>query len=139
MTTIESTPRTTAVKNSLWLSTACSAAVAAAATTIVAAAGREAGASLKLDGEDLPLSGVFTLTLMCVAVGFVLAVAVRRWASHPRQAFVRATVALTALSFVPDLLVSASTGTRATLMTTHLVAAAIVIPVVASRLPSKKS
>ena len=49
-------------------------------------------------------------------------------------AFVRITVALTALSLVPDLTADATTATIATLMLTHLVAAAIVIPVWRDRL-----
>jgi hypothetical protein len=38
------------------------------------------------------------------------------------------------LSLVPDVIADAATGTKALLMVTHLVAAAIVIPVVARRL-----
>ena len=60
--------------------------------------------------------------------------ALRRWARSPRLVFVRTTIALTALSLVPDAIVNASIDTKLTLMVTHLVAAAIVIPVIASRL-----
>jgi hypothetical protein len=53
---------------------------------------------------------------------------------------VRTTVALTALSFIPDLLVAgAAAETRVTLMVTHLVAAAIFIPAIASRLDQGRS
>jgi len=44
------------------------------------------------------------------------------------------TIALTLLSFVPDLLADAHVSTRLTLALTHVVAAAIVIPALASRL-----
>ncbi len=44
------------------------------------------------------------------------------------------TVVLTALSVVPDVILSASAATKATLILTHLVAAAIVIPALSSRL-----
>lgn len=44
------------------------------------------------------------------------------------------TVVLTVLSLVPDVLVDAAPATKALLMLTHLVAAAIVIPMVARRL-----
>jgi Family of unknown function (DUF6069) len=57
-----------------------------------------------------------------------------RTARHPRRAFVRTTVVLTVLSFVPDVIVDAAPATKALLMLTHLVAAAIVIPAVARRL-----
>ncbi|WP_293773266.1 DUF6069 family protein [Sporichthya sp.] len=58
-----------------------------------------------------------------------------RRAGAPRTTFVRATVALTALSLVPDVLADAAWDTRVLLMLTHLVAAAIVIPALSSRLP----
>ena len=45
-----------------------------------------------------------------------------------------ATLALTAVSFVPDVLADAHTATKLTLILTHIVAAAIVIPALASRL-----
>jgi hypothetical protein len=40
---------------------------------------------------------------------------------------------------VPDLVLSTDVATKLTLVVTHLVAAAIVIPIVASRLPSERS
>ena len=44
------------------------------------------------------------------------------------------TVALTALLLVPDLMVEATAGSKVVLALTHLVAAAIIIPAIASRL-----
>jgi hypothetical protein len=40
------------------------------------------------------------------------------------------------LSFVPDVIVDATTATKLVLITTHLVAAAIVVPAIARRLRS---
>ena len=57
-------------------------------------------------------------------------------ARHPRHSFVVATVALTAVSLVPDVLADATTASRLVLGLTHLVAAAIVIPTLAERLPA---
>ncbi len=57
-----------------------------------------------------------------------------RTARRPRRTFVRTTVVLTALSLVPDVIADAAPATKALLMLTHLVAAAIVIPAVARRL-----
>jgi hypothetical protein len=51
--------------------------------------------------------------------------------------FARTTIALTALSLVPDLIVNADAETEVILMPTHPVAAAIVIPVVAARLDAQ--
>ena len=139
MTITASTTARPETKSTFWRPAVGAAVVAAVATTVVAAVAREAGASLEMDGEVLPLFAFFQLTLIFSLVGVGIAVACRRWAASPRQAFVRATVALTALSLVPDLLVSVETSTRLTLMTTHLVAAAIVIPVVARLLPGKRA
>jgi peptidoglycan/LPS O-acetylase OafA/YrhL len=67
-------------------------------------------------------------------VGVVLAVVLSRTVRRPRTVFVRTTVVLTALSLVPDVIVDAAPATKALLMLTHLVAAAIVVPMVARRL-----
>jgi hypothetical protein len=58
-----------------------------------------------------------------------------RRASRPRRTFVTTAIALTLLSIVPDLLVNAQVSTKLTLVLTHFVAAAIVVPALASRLP----
>lgn len=130
---------TSTVTPALWRHAAGAGLVAAAATTAVAAIAHAAGASLAVGGEPIPPAGFAMPTLICVVLGYGLAVAMRRWAGRPRRAFVRATITLTALSLVPDLLVSASADTRATLMTSHFVAAAIVIPVISARLPRRHS
>jgi len=57
-----------------------------------------------------------------------------RRSTHARDLFVKTTLALTALSIVPDMLADAQTATKLTLILTHVVAAAIVIPTLASRL-----
>jgi hypothetical protein len=115
--------------------TGVAAAVAAsAATMIIAATGHAAGVSLDMGGAPIPVSGFGVLTVAFSLVGVVLAVVLRRTARHPRQAFIRTTVVLTALSLVPDLIADAHPATKGLLILTHLVAAAIVIPTVARRL-----
>jgi len=69
-----------------------------------------------------------------LVVPVVMAVVMARVARHPRSTFVRTTVVLTALSLVPDVIAPAAPTTKALLMLTHLVAAAIVIPAVARKL-----
>ncbi|MDX6276789.1 MAG: hypothetical protein QOJ72_917 [Nocardioidaceae bacterium] len=133
MTTITRNAPATST-TSLWKPATVAGLGAAAATAAIAVVAHTAGVSLEVGGEPIPPSGFATMTLLAVVLGFGLAVALRRWAGNPRQTFVRATIALTALSFVPDLLVSASSATRLTLMATHVVAAAIVIPAIARRL-----
>jgi hypothetical protein len=110
------------------------AAVASVATMAVAAAGHAAGISLDAGGAPIPVTGFGVLTAVFSLVGLGLAAALSRLARHPRRAFVRTTVVLTALSLVPDVIVDAAPATKALLMVTHLVAAAIVIPAVARRL-----
>jgi hypothetical protein len=110
------------------------AAVAAVATATVAAAGQFAGISLAVGGAPIPVPGFAVLTAVFSVVGLVLALVLARRASHPRTAFVRTTIVLTALSLVPDVLADASAATKVLLMVTHLVAAAIVIPAIARRL-----
>jgi peptidoglycan/LPS O-acetylase OafA/YrhL len=112
------------------------AVAASAATTAVAAAGHAAGISLDVSGEPIPLAGFTQLTAMAALLGLALAAVLVRTARSARRTFVRATVVLTALSLVPDVIVPTSPATRVLLMATHLVAAAIVIPAIARRLPS---
>ncbi len=110
------------------------AAGAAVATAAVAAAGEFAGVSLVVNGAPIPVPGFAVLTAIFSVVGLALALVLARVARHPRTAFVRTTIVLTALSLVPDVAADAGTATKALLMLAHLVAAAIVIPVVARRL-----
>ncbi|GAB3977936.1 DUF6069 family protein [Plantactinospora veratri] len=107
---------------------------ASAATMAVAAAGHAAGISLDLDGAPIPVTGFGVLTAVFSLIGVVLAALLSRFARHPRRTFVRTTVVLTVLSLVPDVIVDAGVATKALLMLTHLVAAAIVIPALARRL-----
>ena len=133
MTTTAITPVATSTRSMLVAGLAATVA-ASVATSAVAAAGHAAGISLDVSGAPIPVSGFATLTAFFSIVGLVLAAAIGRFASRPRRVFVRTTVALTVLSLVPDVLADATTATKVLLMTTHLIAAAIVIPVVARRL-----
>jgi hypothetical protein len=112
---------------------------AAVATTVIAAVAHGAGVSLETaPGEQIPVLGFAQLTLFFTAIGVVIAAVLRRRAHRPQSSFVKVTVVLTALSVVPDLMLSADVATKATLIATHLVAAAIVIPALSSRLPQHR-
>ena len=107
-----------------------SGVVAAVATTVVAAVAMAADVPVEVGGEQIPLLGFAQLTL----VGALLGVAIARLAGrarHPRHAFLVTTGVLTALSLVPDVTADATTATKVVLIATHLVAAAIVVPVLA--------
>jgi hypothetical protein len=113
---------------------AVAAVAASAATMTVAATGHAAGISLNMGGVPIPVTGFGVLTAVFSLVGVVLAVILAYKAARPRRAFVRTTLVLTVLSLVPDAIADAGVATKALLMLTHLVAAAIVIPAVARRL-----
>jgi hypothetical protein len=81
----------------------------------------------------IPTSGFAVLTAIFSVLGLVIALVLRRTRA-PRTAWIRTTVALTVLSFVPDVLADATVATKALLILTHIVAAAIVIPAVARRM-----
>ena len=107
---------------------------AAAATVGVAAVATAIGVPIEVGGESIPLVGFAQLTLVATLIGVVMASVMRRRAEHARRTFVATTLALTAASFVPDALADATAATKLTLVLTHVVAAAIVIPAIASRL-----
>jgi peptidoglycan/LPS O-acetylase OafA/YrhL len=70
-------------------------------------------------------------------IGTILALVLSRRSAEPQRTFVRATIVLTVLSIVPDVLVDAHVATKLTLALTHVVAAAIVIPALASRVSDR--
>ena len=107
--------------------------VAGLATTAFAGVVHAAGVPLEIAGEMIPLLGFGQLVVMCTVVGIGIAALCRR-SSNARRRFLQVTLALTALSFVPDITADATTATKLALMASHVVAAAIVIPRLASRL-----
>jgi hypothetical protein len=120
----------------LWKPGLVAGLAAAAATVAVAGIAHAAGVSLETaPGEAIPVIGFGQLTLFFTAIGVLIARTLRGRARQPRSTFTRTTVGLTVLSLVPDMVISAGTSTRATLVLTHVVAAAIVIPALSSRLP----
>ena len=140
--TLTRTPSTTAPETtsprSLWKPGMAAGCVAAVATVAVAAVAHACGVSFESEpGKAIPLAGFAQLTLFFTAAGVVIASVIRRRGSQPRSTYLRTTVALTALSLVPDVLYPAGVATKLTLMLTHVVAAAIVIPVICSRLPER--
>jgi hypothetical protein len=128
------TTSTAPTLGSLLLAGAAATVAASVATAVVAAAGGAVGISTAVSGAPIPPSGFAVLTVIFSVIGLGIAAALRRFADRPRLAWIRTSLTLTGLSFVPDLLADATVATKALLMLTHVVAAAIVIPVVARRL-----
>ncbi|MGD9959291.1 DUF6069 family protein [Nocardioides sp.] len=106
------------------------------ATTLAAAVARAGGVDFELppDGEMIPLSGIAVVTGFFSVVGIVIAAALARWSASPAVRFVWTAGALTALSLVPPLLSRADGATVTTLVVLHLVAAAVMIPLLARSL-----
>jgi hypothetical protein len=121
-------------KKHLWKTGGVAGLAAAAATSTTAGIARAFDVSLKVSGKAIPVVGFAQVTFVAAIIGTVIAVVLARRATRPRRTFVTTTLALTALSLVPDALADAHTTTRLMLGLTHIVAAAIVIPALASRL-----
>ena len=130
-------------RKSVWKHGIAAAIVAAAVNALVGYLALRAGVSLvdpAVPEIPIPPYGFATLTLGFSLIGVGLAAIFARKARRPRSTFVRTTLALLALSIVPDfveipgLSPDFDTATSFTLAAAHLVAAAIVIPVLASRL-----
>lgn len=73
--------------------------------------------------------------VFCTVAGTILAMVLAARAAHPARAFLRTSLVLVAISLVFPLAAShTATATRLTLALGHLIAAAIVIPIIAARL-----
>src|SRR4051794_37211125 len=99
----------------------------AVASTAVAAAFQAAGHSLAVTDGAIPVLAFAQMVLLSTVVGIVIA----RHTS--RTTFYRAAVALTVLSCVPDLALGDGVLSKAGLVLTHVVAAAIIVPRLARR------
>lgn len=133
VTDTRTTPTTTG-RPALVLPGIAAGLAAAAATTTVAAIARAAGVALAAQGEQIPLLGFAQLTFLFSMVGVVLAAVLRRKAARPRRTFVRTTVALAAASLAAPFTLPMDGVSIGVLVLTHVVAASIVIPAVATRL-----
>ena len=119
----------------VWKHGVAAAVAASVATTVLATVASAAGVSFAdTTGVSIPIAGFAQLTLVFSLVGVGIAAVMARRARRPRATFVRTAIALTALSFVPDLTFGFDAGSAATLIALHIVAAAIVVPTLAGRL-----
>ena len=135
ITTPTSDPTTrTEVQAPSWRSGLATGVGAAVFTTLAAVIAGFAGVSFEIDGEAIPWLGFAQLVLVGTLIGIVLARQLAHRAARPRSSFVRTTVALTVLSCVPDVILQADTATKLALIGTHVLAAAVVIPRLASPL-----
>lgn len=126
---------TTTPRQTVWKRGVAAGAVAAVVTTVIAAVASSAGVSFA-DSADtsIPVAAFAQMTILFTLIGVALAATLARRARRPRSTFVKTTVALTALSVVPDLTFGFDAASAATLVSCHLIAASIVIPTLAGRL-----
>ena len=104
-------------------------AVAAVGTTVVAAVATAADVSLAVDGTPVPIPAFAWWTIVGAALGVLLTRLLRE-----RRRFVVVTSVAVALSLIPALTAPDDTATKAVLVGTHLLAAAIIIPILARQL-----
>jgi hypothetical protein len=104
---------------------------AAALVTAAAAAAHAAGVSLAVQDEMIPLAGFAEMTFIGAILGGVLLAVLNRRSASPSSRFVQTTAVMTALSCIPSVVLPDDVATKATLVALHLVAAAIIVPVLA--------
>ena len=131
MSTTAATLSTTTRSHPVLRATLAYGAVAAVATTGIAAAAHAAGVSLEVDGQMIPFAGFAQMVLLGAVLGGLLAAALNRYSDQAHRSFVRATVALTALSCAPSVALPHDAATKIALVTTHVVAALIIVPALA--------
>ncbi len=123
----------TAPTVSLRRTTVVVGAGAAAVTTAVAAAVHAAGVPLAAHGE-IPDAAFAQFVFVGAVLGGLLAGAANRYSAAPRRRFLQTVVALTALSCVPAIAFGDTLASKLALVATHLVAAAIIVPILARKL-----
>ena len=104
--------------------------LAAAVTTAGAVALQAAGVPLAVHGK-IPLAGFAQVTFIAAVIGGVLLALLNRRSSAPRRRFVQITTGLTAISCALPAAFADTTASKVALVGLHLVAAAIIVPVLA--------
>ncbi len=104
--------------------------LAAGATTAGAAVLRAAGIPLAVHGQ-IPLAGFAQITFIAAAIGGVLLAVLNRRSSAPRPRFIQMTTGLAALSCLAPAAFADTAASKMALIALHLVAAAIIVPVLA--------
>jgi hypothetical protein len=145
--TTTTTPRTTGFLTTapVWLVGASAVAVGALVLFAYGAAANALSVPMRA-GEPWAShaqaisAGSFAMgTLVSAFWGIVLAVVLARWAARPGRTFAWTAAALTAVSLAFPLSAShTATATKLTLAGAHLLAAAIIVPVIARRLAHRQ-
>ena len=134
--TITNAPASTG--RSIGRTAAIAGAVAAVATTAIGAIAKAADVPLVVGERTIQVPMFAIFTLLGAALGAGIAVLMQKRSRQPRRTFVTTTVVLTALSIIPDLTADATTATKLTLISAHIVAAAVIIPALAAALSTQR-
>jgi Family of unknown function (DUF6069) len=121
-------------RSSMWKPAVIAGLAAGALTTVIVALARAADIPVAVSGEEIPLMAFGQFTLIGALLGLGLAKLIRTRSLHPHHTFLRTTVALTALSIVPDIIANATPGSKLVLALTHIVAATVIVRTIARRL-----
>jgi hypothetical protein len=97
----------------------------------VAAIARASDVSLEINDNAVPIAAFAWWTLVGAALGVVLARLLRE-----RRRFVVVATVATGLSLIPAIAAPDDAATKAVLVSSHLLAAAIIIPTLSRRLPA---
>ncbi len=91
------------------------------------------------DTMALPVGACATSIVMCMALGIALAVGLNWKARRPAYTYVVVASVLTFVSLgAPLVSAGASAGTKLTLIVAHLIAAAVIVPLVARCLAGRR-
>ncbi|MFF9810504.1 DUF6069 family protein [Streptomyces coeruleorubidus] len=125
----------------VWLVGVLATLAGAVATEAFALVARAAGVPMEAAGPgaeeaaEIPVGGFGGGVVFWSVAGIILAVVLARWAKQPARTFTVTTVVLTALSLAgPAVAPHTATSTQIILAGSHVVAAAVIIPLVARRL-----
>src|SRR4051794_36494999 len=122
---------TTTSTSSLRRTTVTVGLAASAATVAGAAALHAAGVPFAVQGEMIPLAGFAQMTFLGAVIGGLLLAVLNRRSASPHHRFLQVTVALTVLSCLPSVALPPDAVSKAALVSLHLLAAAIIVPVLA--------
>ena len=136
MTTTEIPPTATAVRtrpaHPLRRATLTVGLGAAAAVTAFAAVAHAAGVGFTTgEAKMIPLLGFAQFTFVGAVLGGLLVAGLNRHSVDPRRRFVEIAAVLTALSCIPSVAMPPDAATKIALVAAHLLAAAIIVPVLA--------
>ncbi len=125
----------------VWLVTILAVLAGAVVTELFALVTRAAGVPMEAasPGEEkaaaIPVGGFAGGVVFWAIAGIVLAIALARWAKRPARTWVITTTVLTVLSLAgPAMATHTAVSTQIVLALSHLVAAAVIVPLIAHRL-----